>query len=188
MEIKAILFDMVGVLFFKKENYVPTTQDEINVENIEKLFNHIDDGKLLKDINDKLQLNAEEIEKAVSSIPNKFEPFINLWNLLPKIKKHYKIAVVNNGNSIALKFWKEKADFSIFNLFINSGVLGIKKPDPKIYLLTCEKLGVNPKECLFMDDSLENIEAAKNLGMKTIWWVEARKKGIYLKEFTNLVH
>jgi HAD superfamily hydrolase (TIGR01509 family) len=80
------------------------------------------------------------------------------------------LAIINNGNTIALKYWKEQFDFSIFDLYINSAKVGIKKPDPKIFLVTCRKLVVKPNECLFMDDSLENIKAAKKLGMQVIWW------------------
>lgn len=46
-----------------------------------------------------------------------------------------------------------------------SCVLGIAKPDPAIYLQTCEALEVSPSESLFIDDKLENIEAAEKLGM-----------------------
>ena len=129
--IKAILFDMVGVLIFKKDGYSPTTFDEINAQNIENLFNHLDDKKLIEDIKEKLKLNDEEIKRAIPLIPAKFERFNKLWNLLPELKKKYKLAVINNGNSIALGYWKEKFDFSIFDLFINSAEEGIKKPDPK---------------------------------------------------------
>lgn len=185
--IKAILFDMVGVLVFKKKDYVPKTPDEINTENIEKLFNHIDDNKLILDIKQNLKLDNTEIERAALLIPEKYEKFEKLWNLLPELKKKYKLVVINNGNAIALKYWKEKFDFSIFDVYINSAVEGVKKPDPKIFQLACERLNVKQEECLFMDDTLENIETAKKLGMKTIWWNKENSKGNLLKDFTKLI-
>ena len=186
-KIKAILFDMVGVLVFKKDGYSPTTFDEINAQNIEDLFNHLDDKKLIEDIGGKLKLNKEEIERTIPLIPTKYEKFRELWKFLPELKKKYKTAVVNNGNSIALKYWKEKFDFDIFDLFINSAEEGVKKPDSKIFLLTCKKLEIRPKECLFMDDSLENIESAKSLGMKTIWWDKNENKEKLFTKFKKLV-
>ena len=169
-KIKAILFDMVGVLVFKKRNYFPKSKKQLNAEKIEKLYNHIDDKKLLSDIKEKLGLTAKEINEALPYIPQKYERFKKLWNLLPKLKKKYKIAVINNGNSLADKYWNQKFNFRIFDVFINSAKEGIKKPDPKIYFLTCKKLGVKPKNCLFMDDSPENIKTAKRLKMKTLLW------------------
>lgn len=185
--IKAILFDMVGVLVFKKENYSAKTQGEVNAENIEKLFNHLDDNRLILDIKQNLALNNAEIEQAVRLIPEKYEKFEDLWNLLPELKKKYKLAVINNGNSIALKYWKEKIDFSIFDLFINSAEVGIKKPDPKIFLLACERLDIKPEECLMMDDNLENIESASKLGVETIWWNKNNPKESCLSEFKALL-
>lgn len=185
--IKAILFDLVGVLVFKKEGYIATSPDEINAQNIEDLFNHIDDQRLFKDIKDKLNLSDDEVKKALLYIPDKFEKFNKLWEILLDLKKQYKLAIINNGNSIALKNWREKFDFGIFDLYINSAVVGIKKPDPKIYLLTCKRLGVKPEECLFMDDSLENIESAKKLEMKTIWWNKKENKDKWLVEFKKLI-
>lgn len=167
---KAILFDMVGVLIFKKPNYLASTRDQINAEKIEKLYNHIDDQKLLFDIKANLNLNSEELEKALYCIPAKYEKYKDIWELLPELKKSFKLAVINNGNALAKKYWEERFDFSIFDTFVNSAIEGIKKPDPKIFLITCERIGVKPEEGLFMDDSLENIEGAKALGMETIWW------------------
>jgi putative hydrolase of the HAD superfamily len=46
--------------------------------------------------------------------------------------------------------------------------LGIAKPDPGIYIYTCEKLGVAPSEALFLDDKIENVEAAQRVGLHAI--------------------
>ena len=183
--IKAILFDMVGVLIFKKRNYFPKIKNQLNAEKIEKLYNHVDDEKLLLDIKEKLGLTAEEIKEALPYIPKKYEKFKKLWNLLPKLTKKYKLAIINNGNSLADKHLRKEFDFGVFDVFINSAKEGVKKPDPKIYLLTCERLGVKPENCLFMDDLPENIKTAKKLKMKTILWND--KKGGY-RRFVSLAN
>jgi len=183
-KIQAVLFDMVGVLLFEKRNYFPRNKNQLNAEKIEKLYNHIDDKKLLLDIKKKLGLTHKEINEALPYIPKKYEKFKKLWDLLPKLKKRYKLAVINNGNSLADKYWKKKFDFSIFDEFIVSAKIGIKKPDPKIYLLTCKKLRVRTEHCLFMDDSSENIKTAKKLKMKTILW--NNRMDAY-KKFTSLI-
>lgn len=46
--------------------------------------------------------------------------------------------------------------------------LGIAKPDPAIYLHTCEKLGVQPSEALFLDDKPENVAAAQSTGLHAL--------------------
>lgn len=185
--IKAIIFDMVGVLLFVKKNYLPITEDEINALNIEKLYNHADDKKLLADIKDKLNLDKISLEKALECIPKKFEKYDALWKLLPNLRKNYDLAIINNGNALAMKYWHKYFNYSVFNFFINSAEEGIKKPDPRIYLLTCQKLGVSPKDCLFMDDTLENITAAKTLGMTTVWWNKDNPREENLDQFLELI-
>ena len=44
-----------------------------------------------------------------------------------------------------------------------------KKPDPEIYLLTAEKLGVDPSECLVLEDAPHGVEAGKGAGMRVIY-------------------
>jgi len=72
-------------------------------------------------------------------------------------------------------------------MFINSTEVGIKKPDPRIFLFVCKGLNVKPEECLFKDDSLENIRAAINLGMETVWWNKEIENTILLKESLTLI-
>ena len=186
--IKAVLFDMVGVLLFVKQGFTPVTKDEINASRIEKLYNHIDDKKLLSDIKETLKLKKEDLEKALECIPQKFEKYDKLWKTLPHLKKNYNMAVINNGNALAIKYWNKYFDFSLFDVFVNSAQEGVKKPDPKIYLLTCKKLGVNPSECIFMDDAFENIQTAQDLGMTTVWWSKEQGKEKSLSQFLQLIN
>ena len=55
-----------------------------------------------------------------------------------------------------------------FDAFIESAVTGIRKPDPRIFHLACEALGVTPAEAIFLDDIGSNLKAARALGMTTI--------------------
>lgn len=186
--ISTILFDMVGVLLFQKDTYKPRTINEINANNIEKLYNHVDDLLLIKDIKKKLHLADKQIEEALPYIPEKFEKFKGLWDELPELKKHFRLAIINNGNHIAWRYWRKRFNFGIFELFVNSAQEGIKKPDPEIYLTTCKRLGVDPSSCLFMDDKKVNIEAARKLGMKVLWWDKKKSREKNLKSFLNLIH
>ncbi|XP_074869155.1 acyl-CoA dehydrogenase family member 10 isoform X2 [Carettochelys insculpta] len=55
-----------------------------------------------------------------------------------------------------------------FDVVIESCLEGICKPDPRIYKLCLERLGVLPKESIFLDDIGENLKAAAQLGIKTV--------------------
>jgi len=55
-----------------------------------------------------------------------------------------------------------------FDVFVESAVVGLRKPDPRIYALVCERLGVAPGRVAFLDDIGRNLKPARALGMTTI--------------------
>jgi putative hydrolase of the HAD superfamily len=55
-----------------------------------------------------------------------------------------------------------------FDVFVESSVVGLRKPDPRIYALVCEQLGVPPPRAAFLDDIGRNLKSARALGMTTI--------------------
>jgi putative hydrolase of the HAD superfamily len=55
-----------------------------------------------------------------------------------------------------------------FDVIVESAVVGLRKPDPRIYELVCRELGVAPSETVFLDDIGRNLKAARALGMTTI--------------------
>jgi putative hydrolase of the HAD superfamily len=56
----------------------------------------------------------------------------------------------------------------LFDVVVESAVVGLRKPDPKIYALTCTRLDVKPDEAVFLDDLGVNLKPARALGMTTI--------------------
>jgi putative hydrolase of the HAD superfamily len=62
----------------------------------------------------------------------------------------------------------------IFELVIDSGFVGMRKPDREIYELTLERLGedVAAADCLFIDDIEVNVDAARELGMNAVRFVD----------------
>ena len=58
----------------------------------------------------------------------------------------------------------------IFELVVDSGFVGMRKPDPEIYELTLARLGaaISAEECLFVDDILVNVETARAIGMTAV--------------------
>jgi putative hydrolase of the HAD superfamily len=55
-----------------------------------------------------------------------------------------------------------------FDVLVESAVEGLRKPDPAIYELVCERLGITPDEAVFLDDLGVNLKPARALGMTTI--------------------
>jgi len=55
-----------------------------------------------------------------------------------------------------------------FDVFVESRVVGLRKPDPRIYALACRELGVEPARTAFLDDIGGNLKPARELGMVTL--------------------
>jgi len=55
-----------------------------------------------------------------------------------------------------------------FDVFVESSVVGLRKPDPRIYQHACDEIGVEPAEVVFLDDIGRNLKTARQLGMTTI--------------------
>lgn len=83
-------------------------------------------------------------------------------------KKNKKIALLSNCTMDVSEIWPRISIAKFFDITIFSSECGLQKPDPGIYKLTLENLSVKPEECLFIDDNIENLEAAKRAGITSV--------------------
>jgi 2-haloacid dehalogenase len=71
---------------------------------------------------------------------------------------------------------------SAFGVTMVSGIVGIIKPDPRIFTLLCDRADVLPEECLFIDDSATNVAGARAAGMAAHHFTDAISLGRDLTE------
>jgi putative hydrolase of the HAD superfamily len=74
----------------------------------------------------------------------------------------------------------------LFDAIIESSKAGVRKPDPKIYLMMCELLAVDPANCVYLDDLGINCKPAAQLGMKAIKVVDVDQTLTELAALTGL--
>jgi epoxide hydrolase-like predicted phosphatase len=81
----------------------------------------------------------------------------------------YRMAICTNNVREWEARWRAMLPVDeIFQLVVDSGFVGVRKPDPEIYFLTLERLGVAAGSALFVDDIEINCDAARELGMQAI--------------------
>jgi putative hydrolase of the HAD superfamily len=80
---------------------------------------------------------------------------------------HYKVGMLTN-NVKEWSEWRNAYPLELFDVIVDSSDVGMRKPEAKIYHLTCEQLGVEPHQAAFVDDMPANVEAAHALGMHAI--------------------
>ena len=76
---------------------------------------------------------------------------------------------------------------ALFDHIIESAKIGLRKPDPRIYRMMVEALGVDPKRCVYLDDLGVNLKPAREMGMTTIKVVDAPQALAELEAATGLV-
>ena len=89
----------------------------------------------------------------------------------------YRLGCITNnvpaGHGAGMARSADRADeieqiFARFEHVIESSKAGVRKPDPRIYLMMCEKLGLEPASCVYLDDLGINCKPAAALGMHAI--------------------
>ncbi|MDX2248358.1 MAG: HAD family phosphatase [Bacteroidia bacterium] len=87
------------------------------------------------------------------------------------LSKKYNLALLSNTNKYHFDtYYPEcKPMFDCMDRVFLSYEMGVRKPDPAMYLQALENMGWKAEETLFLDDSFPNIEAAKALGIQTYW-------------------
>jgi len=95
--------------------------------------------------------------------------------IIENLKKNgYKLGLLSVHAKEWADYCEEKFDYhKLFHSVMYSFEVGVCKPESKAFELILEKLNVVPKECLFIDDSQENIDVAQKLGIQTILFKEA---------------
>lgn len=83
----------------------------------------------------------------------------------------YRLAICTNNVREWEPRWRAMLPVDeIFEVVVDSAFVGVRKPQPRIYELTLEALGVAPQDAIFLDDIEINCDAARAVGMITVWF------------------
>jgi len=183
MAVEKIIFDLGRVLVkFNVRNLfrkIITTEEEIDyfLQNICTWEWHIQQD-LVQDtsqVSAPLVQQFPKYQEAIEAFYGRFLEMIegtyekNVKLAMDLKQKGYSIYVLSNfpGDQYD-KYEKHNSFLQIFDDKIISGHVGLAKPDTKIYQLAIDKFHLTPERSLFIDDKIENIEGAKQLGIQTI--------------------
>ena len=91
-------------------------------------------------------------------------------NLLIKLRQNFQLVALTNTNSVHSAVWKPKYAGTLghFHRVFSSHELKERKPDAKAYQIVLDYLQVKPQQVVFLDDNIDNIKGADQLGIKTI--------------------
>ncbi|HKN39306.1 MAG TPA: HAD family phosphatase [Acidimicrobiia bacterium] len=94
------------------------------------------------------------------------------WMMVHRVRElraeGYRTAILTNNVKEWGRYWKESIPLDLFDVVVDSCDVGLRKPDPAIFRLTCERLGVGPEAAVFLDDTRRHVETARSIGLHAI--------------------
>jgi len=111
----------------------------------------------------------EEINILLKEWKNYLHPITENVEILPKLKESNKLFILSNFHEDAFNYIRGKYSFfDIFDGMVISYKEKLLKPEKEIYQLLLNRYNLKPEETIFVDDIVENIQAAEELGIKSI--------------------
>jgi epoxide hydrolase-like predicted phosphatase len=131
------------------------------------------------------RLGLRDPEGLIDSMFTGMKPFEPMMDAVRQIRASGLLTgLVSNSWSTA--HYDRDLLAELFDAVVISAEVGLHKPQPEIYLLAAERLGVEPAECLFVDDLRENCEGAEAVGMTAIRHRNAAETIARLAELTGI--
>jgi putative hydrolase of the HAD superfamily len=190
-KIKSIIFDLGGVIL--NLNYAKTVDEfkKIGVLHFKELYNQKKQMHLFDDFEKGKTQPVEFISSLKDSENLKIKEidFINAWNamlleipfekldFIYSLKKDYKIFLLSNTNEIHIKKFENdlikknmlKKFYKCFDKMYYSSRIGKRKPDEDCFKQVMEENGLVGDSTLFIDDSIQHIQGAEKIGIKTLY-------------------
>ena len=90
----------------------------------------------------------------------------SMLRMLRSVRAHTTAALLSNGTTRLRRDLHVLDLLDEFDQIFNTAELGLAKPDPAVFVLVCDTLGVAPADALFVDDLAENVEGARTAGLR----------------------
>ncbi len=175
MAIKAIVFDCFGVLASSARAVLRNNYPKFKTQ-IDDLCHQYDYGLISRwQFDDLLAelfgITTEQIESRYWGTIIRDEDTVK-WLRDLKSSGKFKIGMLSNiGYNFLDKLFTPSEREKLFDEVVLSYEEGLAKPEIAIFELMAQRLGVKTDECVMIDDTALNIEAAKNSGMRGIWFI-----------------
>lgn len=186
MTIQAVFFDLGGVIL-RTEHSAPRTKLAeslgLTYAGIEKLVFESDSSRQASlgliseqqhwhNIARSLGLPDDRIDHLRTEFFAGDRLDLDLLELMRSLRPNIRVGLISNAWS-GMRDWVISRNFAdVFDDMVISAEIGIAKPDARIYQAAMQNLHALPDGSVFLDDTLKNVEAARNIGMHAIHFVQ----------------
>jgi epoxide hydrolase-like predicted phosphatase len=131
-------------------------------------------------------LNDEQLAELQRDFWSGWRLDTELVSFLGNLRPHYKTAILSNAWPGTRELFTEILKLNqTVNEMIISAEEGVAKPDHRIYQITIGRLGVQPEEAVFVDDLVENVQAAQAFGMWSIQFKSTQQAITEVQEYLD---
>jgi putative hydrolase of the HAD superfamily len=120
---------------------------------------------------ERLGLSPADLERFLAGVWAEYVGTLNaeLTAWFAGLRPRYRTGIISNSFVGAREREREAYGFEqLTDTIVYSHEVGIRKPDPAIYLLACDRLGVRPEEAVFLDDRGPAVDGARAVGMAAV--------------------
>lgn len=168
--------------FDKAGQYISSQSLILNEEDEYRHF--LEYYRIFSDCLPKLQLSKDDVQAIANDYVynyDKYRFFEDVFSVIPKLSKSYKLAVVSDAWPSLENVFRKAGLRDYFSSFIISSIKGITKPNKIMYRSALDELDVSPEETIFIDDNIKNCDGAKNLGINSYILCRNWRSYIYYK-------
>lgn len=186
-ELRGLLVDFGGVLttnvfasferFCHAEGLAPETVREAFMGGSRELLHGLELGRIDEEEFEEELAERLGVEDHVGLVDRLFEGMEPDEAMLSAVQAA-KDAGIRTGmvsNSWGAERYDQERLPRLFDAWVISGEEGVRKPDPEIYALGAERIGLAPEACVFVDDLPGNLKPARAMGMATVHHVDAEQ-------------
>lgn len=113
------------------------------------------------------------LDELARSFLKGYKPRPRMVELVRGLRGRIRTGLLTNNIKEFGGFWRAMIPVEeIFDEVIDSSEVGLRKPDPRVYVLALERLGASPEETFFVDDFEANVKAAKDVGLTGITFTD----------------
>jgi putative hydrolase of the HAD superfamily len=179
---KTIFFDMGGVLVHLDLESVCASLARHSDRGTGYIRDEIINGLSLK-LSMRGLIGPVEFHEALCGklgIDVSYDDFVEIWNgllktnegiipLVERLKPVHRLVLASNTDAIHFPYAVQRfAVLHHFDRYFLSYEMGLLKPEPAFFLHMLESLGLTPADCVFIDDTAENIESARGVGITAL--------------------
>jgi putative hydrolase of the HAD superfamily len=183
MPINGLIFDYGGVLWDMRFEVTRLLEQQHGLRErllLETLYGTETWRKLEVGVGDREQWLTEAHALLETEAGRELPPLHRHWReqqrlilpnlqLIERLRPRYRTAVLSNAdNTLLRRITEEHRIHHLFDEIICSADVGMAKPEPRIYALAAQRIGLPPQECVFIDDIEPNVDAAREAGMHAI--------------------